>query len=344
MRSYHQLRRGFTLIELLVVIAIIAILIALLVPAVQKVREAAARSQCQNNLKQITLATHNYHDQHKVLPPGVSLDPNSVPANGGTTMGVFPCILPYVEQVAVYDRIAALGFQMTVQPNPPANYWPNNAVLRTQIAITQIPIFMCPSDTPTNRPNQWWYIITNSGGVTGQYFPPQPAVPSLGRTNYAGCAGALGNSGNAFYDTYRGVFYEMSKETLPNVTDGTSNTIMFGETLGDNQTSSVLTTGTTGLSIPWVAGINLPTAWDLYYPGSWDTYNSMHVNVVQFAFCDGSVRALRYFDPPCDSFGNCTGSQGTSWFSSAWFTFQVMSGNHDASYSYGVATNQNLVE
>jgi len=98
-------RTAFTLIELLVVIAIIAILIALLVPAVQKVREAAARTQCANSLKQVCLAAHGYHDASKKLPAGALM-------TNGSYMGPLAPMLPYYEQTALYNQLAAAGFKM----------------------------------------------------------------------------------------------------------------------------------------------------------------------------------------------------------------------------------------
>src|SRR5262249_3555615 len=127
-------RRAFTLIELLVVIAIIAILIALLVPAVQKVRAAAARAQCQNNLKQLGMPVHNYEGVYRAFPIGAEM----MPGLNNTKYTFFIKILPYIEQQALYSQ---WDFN-----NPANNVTSNPATSR---AATLIPIFICPSDELT---------------------------------------------------------------------------------------------------------------------------------------------------------------------------------------------------
>lgn len=200
-----RLRLAFTLIELLVVIAIISVLISLLVPAVQKVREAAARTQCQNNLRQIGLALHNYHATNQRFPPG----------RGTPTPAIFSVhayLLPYLEQDALRQRID--------YNQPPADFTvPGNAysgAANLAASSMVLPAFVCPSDPAMGR-------------VSGSVY---------GGTNYAANAG----SGNFSYGTLNqgdGVFFLGSKIRIADITDGTSNTAAFSERpLGDGSTTA----------------------------------------------------------------------------------------------------------
>jgi prepilin-type N-terminal cleavage/methylation domain-containing protein/prepilin-type processing-associated H-X9-DG protein len=196
-------RTGFTLIELLVVIAIIAILIALLVPAVQKVRAAAARTQCINNLKQIGIATHAFHDANKGLPPcGITYA-------GTTPPSAISTILPYIDA-------GNIQFDYTVDLNNAGAAGTKNDIAR----LAQVTAFLCPAD------NSSGYVTDPSGDT---------ALP-CGKTNYYGCIGATADQHST--DTnVAGIFNIQvsgttitSKITLVMITDGTSNTAMWSET------------------------------------------------------------------------------------------------------------------
>ncbi|MCA9091599.1 MAG: DUF1559 domain-containing protein [Planctomycetaceae bacterium] len=202
--------RGFTLIELLVVIAIIAILIALLLPAVQQAREAARRSQCKNNLKQIALGMHNYHDTHNTFPFGVHA--NGMNNHGGVIgfperMSWMPMLLPYIDQAPLYNQVAPLFSTANSSEYPSA------------LINTIIPTLMCPSDP--NSPK-----VTTVHG-TGS---PTPDKNDGFCGNYLASSGSqkLSESGNQSKNA-NGIFYYLSRVRMGDIIDGTSNTVMLGE-------------------------------------------------------------------------------------------------------------------
>jgi prepilin-type N-terminal cleavage/methylation domain-containing protein len=341
---------GFTLIELLVVIAIIAILIGLLLPAVQKVREAAARIQCANNLKQIALAAHTYHDAYKRLPPGGNVSPNALSANGsqytfgqpydGPYTGPLAFLLPYVEQGNIYNQLLA-----TVQTNPtkakgielftlnstagawaysyapydfqttggvPPNVSPNGTGY-THIADAHVPIYECPSDDlyqtipalgSDGNGGQWNGGVIDGYWVSGghawiDFVWDWPGFGhEMGGTNYIANAGYLGPDSGAQAVKYIGPYYQNSKTTLQAISDGTSNTVAFGETLASNDIVR-------RFRLSWMGSGSQSTAWGLVSGGTTNPNNPNYMNhhnfssrhaggIVQFGYNDGSVRAMHY--------------------------------------------------
>jgi prepilin-type N-terminal cleavage/methylation domain-containing protein/prepilin-type processing-associated H-X9-DG protein len=236
---------AFTLIELLVVIAIIGILMGLLLPAVQKIREAAARMQCTNNLKQIGLALHNYHDAFHYFPPGYidrNTNATSTPDNDlGPGWGWASLLLPYLEQEPVYYQI---NFTQGVG-------------LGSNVAVCQLPlkIFQCPAD-----PYQQAFPVYDS-----TFSNP---IATVAHGNYAGCNGweeCFNNAGGAAQgggadglsgglgSAGDGLFYRNSKNTFDSVTDGLSCTIFVGERSG-NHSPITWTGAVTGGRVPaWMA-------------------------------------------------------------------------------------------
>jgi len=279
-------RSAFTLIELLVVIAIIAILIGLLLPAVQKVREAAARMECTNNLKEIGLGALNYETTYKKFPSGTwGPPPGTTPSSPDlwnyTNVGVLAATLPYVEQDNIYKRIISVPWGNSKATGP--NWWNNG---NWDVAQLTIPMFICPADNPQGRNNVFVMPLTYPYSLTAWYFPP-PDGTNLGRTNYLGVGGYLGKFNDATYDTYEGIFTSQSRISMPILTaaDGASNTLMFGEAIGDK----------TNYSHAWMGMGWLPAgAWGLPSTPAWYTFGSNHTNgMVNFCFGDGSVRSVR---------------------------------------------------
>jgi prepilin-type N-terminal cleavage/methylation domain-containing protein len=290
-------REGFTLIELLVVIAIIAILIGLLLPAVQKVRAAAARISCQNNMKQIALASLNYESSYGVLPPGY-VDTSATETSAGTLapscLGTLAFLLPYVEQQNIYNQFAAVDPNLLlVPPAAPDNFWFSFGFPSGNGYWAQVKTYLCPADsaqTITPSRGSWLILVTYSpspgvGDITGTFVPPSNV---LGRTNYAANAGFLGNyTGSPGSSSYIGPYYVNSKTTIVAISDGTSQTLGFGEALGGAGPPQ-----TRDFVMNWAGGFCLPTLWGLPSPAQWYTFGSAHDGIVNFAFCDGSVHGV----------------------------------------------------
>jgi prepilin-type N-terminal cleavage/methylation domain-containing protein len=275
MKHHRAVRVGFTLIELLVVIAIIAILIALLVPAVQKVREAAARTQCVNNLKQWGLAMHGFHDANKHLPPFSTDVPNR--------QTWAPLIMPYLDQGPL---VAA--YTLTTD-------WYN----APNLAVTQMPltIFYCPSD----RPGAMWTDQTGYVSARGNY------LVCYGNLTFGGNAIGAGNGvfGCAAIANAAGDQFTPYETTLVQITDGTSNTIMMSEVIVAKQDNNQ------GGGGNWPSGDFRGHIWHDAYMGApshcpniFMTINGPNSSVPDNALC-GTIPNL---DPlmPCADTGTTT--------------------------------------
>jgi prepilin-type N-terminal cleavage/methylation domain-containing protein/prepilin-type processing-associated H-X9-DG protein len=287
--------RGFTLVELLVVIAIIGILVSLLLPAVQAARAAARRIQCTNNLKQLTLAMHNYHDVMRAFPP----------ASNHRSISAHAFLLPYIEQSNVQDL---------VDFNSSYNHV-NNAIVITR----HIPIFNCPSDPTTLVPFGWagtsYRVNQGSGILNGlpstdpsniNYNMPIPNGAFIPRTylrfadiidgtsNTAAfsehCKGDFNNGAVSKYDTFR-------PGTYPNTAD---EAVALCQNMDPNNLANQ---GVSDVGAPWLQAYHSTTIYFhvarpnfrscMFPPGRIaTTANSEHTNGVNVGFCDGSVKFI----------------------------------------------------
>jgi prepilin-type N-terminal cleavage/methylation domain-containing protein/prepilin-type processing-associated H-X9-DG protein len=284
---------GFTLIELIVVLALIAILLALLIPAVQRVRETAARAQCVNNLKQIALACHEYHDTYKYLPRnGI---PPSYPTGGRYFTDAGCCgpnypfwsflarILPYIEHSDIFEQ--------GVSNNQPIVNSPG-------VYSTNISLYFCPSDNAVDRQHR-----STSGDLEGNWGPQLNASLS----NYKGVTGQCWCWGDWFNDCSpscdglvkgdgifaRADYYDLLFVRLSDITDGTSNTFMVGEDVPtyDAHVAWFYANGALGTcAIPpnYNEGSGHFSDWPNVY-----SFRSRHPNGLNFAMADGSVQFVR---------------------------------------------------
>jgi prepilin-type N-terminal cleavage/methylation domain-containing protein len=320
-------RRGFTLIELLVVIAIIAVLIGLLLPAVQKVRQAAARLQCQNNLKQLGLAVHNYHDANSALPPDRIF-------NNWVTWAVL--LLPYLEQGNAYARWD-LTYRYAEQPSAPGS--------AADPAPVSLKVYFCPgrrspgalsvANETVTLGDPGATVLPSRRGALSDYASVGGTGPLPGAMQIATPAGVDGAGRplttaaafNASGPRARVLSFK-GQTNFAKITDGTSNTLLLGEKYvrprslqGNNEDRGIYTSSNSANYHRWV-GADLRNNWayplindsshdndpnpatgglwpiQYPYPG-YDlrvvengVFGGPHSGVVLFAFCDGSVRAL----------------------------------------------------
>jgi prepilin-type N-terminal cleavage/methylation domain-containing protein/prepilin-type processing-associated H-X9-DG protein len=305
LRSRRAGRRGFTLIELLVVIAIIGVLIALLLPAVQAAREAARRAQCTNNLKQLTLAAHNYMSANTTLPMGMGLQYSArQPPPGGpiwTNAGPLVPLAQYAEGNALFNAI-----------NWSVNIYDYE---NTTINATGWSVLWCPSDSGVDK------------GISESYALPGGTPPMIMQfSSYGGCAGTwltsqfagFGNRPQTGLDNMNGVIYSRSAIAISDVTDGTSNTMAFAEhtrmiePLSERPCWHWWTSGNYGDTVFTTFWPINPTKKIAQLSGvSADAYvegvSSMHPGGANVAFMDGSVRFLK---DTIDSWQNVPGNKG----------------------------------
>jgi len=219
---HHRWRRGFTLIELLVVIAIIAILIALLLPAVQQAREAARRTQCRNNLKQMGLALHNYHDNYKTFPNG-----NVASSVGGWGASWYMRILPYVDQAPVYNRLTFSGAHHGWTYSDPTGDFSGAANANVLRGIV-FSFALCPSSPLEKLRDAGNANITNAnywgimGATDGNGFLNPPS-------RVANCCGCCGGQNATGIMAAGGMFGPVYTKGIQDMADGSSNIIMVGE-------------------------------------------------------------------------------------------------------------------
>ncbi len=292
-------RAAFTLVELLVVIAIIGVLVALLLPAVQAAREAARRTQCTNNLKQLGLALHNYHDTFRAFPM------NACYAGLGQRISWTMAILPYAEQESLWNQFGQ-------------GVWTWNITSEVEAGRTEVPMFLCPSDPyrgtlkPADNPGgsgkyiDWWWnnsmAATNYKGVLGANWTigPYTRLYTAGRfANKTSRSDDGVNWGNGVFprNDLHGNKESITVTRLSDVTDGTSNTLALGEALVYWQCSGGWV-HESGVAATCAIPLNL---WKLYthdrltFVRNWGIsygFSSQHPGGANFCLVDGSVRFI----------------------------------------------------
>ena len=315
-----RLNRGFTLVELLVVIAIIGILVALLLPAVQTAREAARRTQCLNNLRQVGMAALNYESANRRFPPGYLAGDDFLnnPDSFGTAPklhqwnGPFTNLLPYFEADTTHDLMTNTWNIGITQYDVP--FWENAGSWAG--AQTKLGMLTCPT-APANDASaviaRFWpsfsgsSIDLNADGFDGDN--------NLGLTHYQGCSGVFGEvglnakntSGNQRIDELVGIFSSRSRTTTAKIKDGQSKTIMFGESpgiIGNNIQQGGSARSGMVVGVAWAGTAVMPVVNGLdaskanvdgsIHQTHWTAFSSAHKgNNVHFVLADGSIKILQ---------------------------------------------------
>ena len=311
--------RGFTLVELLVVIAIIGILIGMLLPAVQSVREAARRTTCANNIRQLALACHNYESAHRKFPPGTIYyeagagpfyDPDLVDGSGVTTL-VF--LLPFLEQDNLNSFITADRSLTQVG----AAWWggisgdSTGMILDFEAAQFNVPPFQCPSSGSELNTgiavdmvaDLVTFLITDADAAMdpAEYGP----YLTLATTDYVSNSGFSSNDKTGDHFDFRGPFGERTKETFASISDGSSNTVCFSEVAPFTFAAGV--TGPNDLiTFSWFGASNYPSGWGInrlytlddgegpeFVGKPYPSFSSNHPGGVNMALCDGSTQFVQ---------------------------------------------------
>jgi prepilin-type N-terminal cleavage/methylation domain-containing protein/prepilin-type processing-associated H-X9-DG protein len=347
-------RRGFTLIELLVVIAIIAVLIGLLLPAVQKVREAASRMSCTNNLKQLGLAAHNFQSAYRKLPPGwlgplQNETPRPPPFGAGEdpsvqNVGCLVYLLPYLEAENIFKQLRVNLDVKAVEigwwrDDPPRDK--DRGKNNFNLAQSRIKILLCPSTEAYDKKDGVGFAehYFNDSDVVLNFYAGHwdisgshavDGAATLGRTNYLGVGGTFGRGTNnspsfplpVALNKYQGLFSNRSQNSIDRVPDGTSNTLLFGEITGGVPHQGGY--GEYGAS--WMGIGALPTGLGLPVRNQeWFQFSSMHPGVINFCFADGSVRGLKGGTSSFENLGQLL----TGPYPQDWFVLQELAGYND---------------
>lgn len=278
-------RNGFTLVELLVVIAIIGVLVSLLLPAVQQTREAARRIQCRNNLKQLSLALLNYHDQHRVFPPGEihggpwqgqyrSYGEGAPHCDWDGSMGIWMnLIFPMIEEQAAYDQ---LDFNIHPQWQSEANQ---------EIMQAVFPMFLCPSDGYRGLTTNWASSLNRAR--IAHYYAVNGSLENSAMPHKDGIVVTTGGRPYGHCNANDGMFYNDSNTKMKDIVDGTSHTAMVCEVWGRDRDQNA--TSSRGMNLhmavyfDWTPNSTQINPWKA---------NSFHPGGLHVSFADGSAHFI----------------------------------------------------